>query len=54
MIVNATPNGDGDAVDVLVELKLVVLDGTAVHLSSAEGPPLTFRTMPYPLDAIDV
>ena len=54
MIVNAAANGDGGGVDVLVELKLAVLDGTAVHLGSADGPALAFRTMPYPLDAIEV
>jgi hypothetical protein len=53
MIVNAAENGEG-GVDVLVELKLAVLDGTAVHLGSAAGVPLTFLTMPYPLDAIEV
>lgn len=53
MIVNAAANGEG-GVDVLVELKLAVLDGTAVHLGAADGAPLTFLTMPYPLDAIDV
>ncbi|MDB5959297.1 MAG: folate-binding protein YgfZ [Massilia sp.] len=53
MIVNAADNGLG-GVDVLVELKLAVLNGAAVHLGSADGAPLTFLTMPYPLDAIEV
>ncbi|WP_426197075.1 YgfZ/GcvT domain-containing protein [Massilia sp. DWR3-1-1] len=54
MIVNAQPNGNGDGVDVLVELKLAVLDGAAVHLGAPGGPVLRFLTMPYPLDAIEV
>jgi folate-binding protein YgfZ len=53
MIVNAADNGDGGA-DVLVELKLAVLDGTAVHLGAPGGAALRFLPMPYPLDAIDV
>ena len=53
MIVNAAENGAGGT-DVLVELKLAVLGGHAVHLGAADGAALSFLTMPYPLDAIDV
>jgi folate-binding protein YgfZ len=53
MVVNAAGNGEGGT-DLLVELKLAVLDGTAVHLGAPGGPALRFLPMPYPLDAIDV
>ena len=52
MVVNAAPNGDG-ATDVLVELKLAALDDD-VRLGSAQGAPLRFLTMPYPLDALEL
>jgi len=53
MIVNAAENGAGGT-DVLVELKLAVLGGSAVHLGAVNGAALSFLTMPYPLDAIEV
>lgn len=61
MVVNAAANGAGGT-DLLVELKLAVLDGTSVHLGGAvaavDGPAdataLRFLPMPYPLDAIEV
>lgn len=52
MIVNAAPNGAGGA-DVLVEIKLAALDGEVRH-ASAGGTPLSFLTMPYSLDALDL
>jgi len=52
MIVNAAPNGNG-GVDVLVEMKLAAL-GEEVRLGSAQGAPLHFLTMPYPLDALEL
>ncbi len=53
MIVNSAPNGTGGT-DVLVELKLGALEHGAVRLGSASGTPLTFLSMPYPLDALDL
>lgn len=53
MVVNAALNGAG-GVDALVEMKLAALDEGAIRLGSAEGAPLVFKPMPYPLDAIEV
>ncbi|MES2758551.1 MAG: folate-binding protein [Pseudomonadota bacterium] len=53
MIVNAAPNGAG-GVDALVEMKLAALEEGNIRLGSADGAPLVFKTMPYPLDAIEV
>jgi folate-binding protein YgfZ len=53
MVVNAAPNGDG-GVDVLVELKLAALEQGEVRLGSAQGAPLRFQPMPYPLDALEL
>ncbi|MFC0134139.1 folate-binding protein YgfZ [Massilia eurypsychrophila] len=53
MIVNAAPNGAG-GVDALVELKLAALEEGNIRLGSADGAPLVFKPMPYPLDAIEV
>jgi tRNA-modifying protein YgfZ len=52
MIVNAAPNGAGGS-DALVEMKLSALEGD-VRLGSADGAPLVFQTMPYPLDALEL
>jgi folate-binding protein YgfZ len=52
MVVNAAPNGDG--VDALVEMKLAALEQGNVRLGSAQGAPLRFQDMPYPLDALDL
>ncbi|MES2152077.1 MAG: folate-binding protein [Pseudomonadota bacterium] len=51
MVVNGAPNGTGGS-DVLVEMKLAALEQGDVHLASANGPPLVFLPMPYPLDAL--
>jgi len=53
MIVNAAPNGAG-GVDALVELKLAAIEEAAVRLASPEGAPLTFLSMPYVLDPLDL
>jgi folate-binding protein YgfZ len=53
MVVNAAPNGAG-GVDALVEMKLAALEEGNIRLGSAEGAPLAFKAMPYPLDAIEV
>jgi folate-binding protein YgfZ len=53
MVVNAAPNGDA-GVDVLVEMKLAALDQGDVRLGSAQGAPLRFQAMPYPLDALEL
>lgn len=53
MVVNAAPNGDG-GVDTLVEMKLAALDQGDVRLGSAQGAPLRFQPMPYPLDALEL
>lgn len=52
MVVNAADNGQGGS-DVLVEVKLGALE-ELVHLGSADGPLLQFRSLPYALDALDV
>lgn len=52
MVVNAAPNGAG--VDALVEMKLAALEQGNVRLGSAQGAPLRFQDMPYPLDALDL
>jgi folate-binding protein YgfZ len=52
MVVNAAPNGAGGS-DILVEVKLGALE-EAVHLGSADGPLLRFRSLPYALDALEV
>jgi tRNA-modifying protein YgfZ len=48
MVVNAASAPEG-GVDVLVEIKLAALEGGTVHLGAAEGPALTFLTLPYGL-----
>jgi hypothetical protein len=48
MIVNAEPNLQGGA-DCLVEVKLAAAEADSVHLSSAQGPRLTFGSLPYPV-----
>ncbi|WP_426175272.1 YgfZ/GcvT domain-containing protein [Massilia sp. TWR1-2-2] len=53
MVVNAAPNGAG-GVDALVEMKLAALEEGNIRLGSADGAPLVFKPMPYPLDAIEV
>ena len=53
MVVNAAPNGDG-GVDALVEMKLAALEQGDVRLGSAQGAPLRFQPMPYPLDALEL
>ena len=53
MLVNTAPNGDG-GVDVLVEMKLAALEQGEVRLGSAQGAPLRFLPMPYPLDALEL
>ena len=53
MVVNAAPNGAG-GVDALVEMKLAALEQGEVRLGSAEGAPLRFQPMPYPLDALEL
>lgn len=53
MVVNAAPNGAG-GVDALVEMKLAALEQGDIRLGSADGAPLVFQAMPYPLDAIEV
>ncbi len=53
MVVNAAPNGAG-GVDALVEMKLAALEAGDIRLGSAEGAPLAFRPMPYPLDALEL
>jgi folate-binding protein YgfZ len=53
MIVNAAPNGAGGS-DALVEMKLSALEEGKVRLGSADGAPLVFQTMPYPLDALEL
>jgi folate-binding protein YgfZ len=50
MIVNAA-SAQGGGVDLLVETKLVALDGGSVHLGAADGPALRFLTLPYGLPA---
>ncbi|QYF93135.1 folate-binding protein [Massilia sp. PAMC28688] len=54
MVVNAAPNGSGSGSDVLVEMKLAALDQGDIRLGSADGAPLRFQPMPYPLDALDL
>ncbi|MCA7998959.1 CAF17-like 4Fe-4S cluster assembly/insertion protein YgfZ [Burkholderia metallica] len=46
MVVNAAAAPAG-GVDALVEIKLAALDSGTVHLGSADGPALTFDTLPY-------
>jgi hypothetical protein len=53
MVVNAAPNGAG-GVDALVEIKLAALDQGDVRLGSAQGAPLRWLDMPYPLDALEL
>jgi folate-binding protein YgfZ len=53
MIVNAAPNGQG-GVDALVEMKLAAIDAASVRLGSAQGVALSFLTMPYVLDPLDL
>ena len=53
MVVNAAPNGAGGS-DALVEMKLSALEEGKVRLGSADGAPLVFQTMPYPLDALEL
>jgi folate-binding protein YgfZ len=53
MIVNAAPNGAGGT-DALVEMKLSALEEGKVRLGSADGAPLIFQAMPYPLDALEL
>jgi len=53
MVVNAAPNGAG-GMDVLVEMKLAALGEGEVRLGSAQGAPLRFQAMPYPLDALEL
>jgi folate-binding protein YgfZ len=53
MIVNAAPNGAGGS-DALVEMKLSALEEGTARLGSADGAPLAFQTMPYPLDALEL
>ena len=53
MVVNAAPNGMGGT-DVLVEMKLAALEQADVRLGSAQGAPLRFQSMPYPLDALEL
>jgi folate-binding protein YgfZ len=53
MIVNAAPNGAG-GVDALVEMKLAAIQAASVRLASADGVALTFLSMPYALDALDL
>ena len=53
MVVNAAPNGAG-GVDALVEMKLAALEAGDIRLGSADGAPLVFQPMPYPLDALEL
>jgi folate-binding protein YgfZ len=53
MVVNAAPNGAG-GVDALVEMKLAALETGDIRLGSADGAPLVFQAMPYPLDALEL
>ncbi|MDL2355791.1 MAG: folate-binding protein [Pseudomonadota bacterium] len=53
MVVNAAPNGDG-GVDALVELKLAALEAGDIRLGAADGAPLAFLPMPYPLDPLEL
>lgn len=49
MIVNAEASGPGRS-ECLVEIKTAALDEGNVHLGSADGPALSFHTLPYSLD----
>jgi tRNA-modifying protein YgfZ len=49
MIVNSEASGS-DRTECLVELKTAALDNGSVHLGSADGPALTFRSLPYSLN----
>ena len=53
MVVNAAANGTG-GVDALVEMKLAALAAGDIRLGSADGMPLAFLPMPYPLDALEL
>lgn len=58
MIVNAAPNAAG-GVDALVEMKLAAIEQGSqqegsVRLGSAIGAPLSFLTMPYALDPLEL
>ncbi len=53
MVVNAAANGTGGT-DALVEMKLAALEAGEVRLGSADGAPLQFQAMPYPLDALEL
>jgi tRNA-modifying protein YgfZ len=50
MIVNAETSGP-DRSECLVEIKTAALDEGSVHLGSADGPVLTFHSLPYSLNA---
>jgi tRNA-modifying protein YgfZ len=49
MIVNAETSGVNQA-ECLVEMKTAALDEGSVHLGSAEGPVLSFHSLPYSLN----
>lgn len=53
MVVNAAANGAGGT-DALVEMKLAALEAGDIRLGSADGAPLLFQAMPYPLDALEL
>ena len=58
MVVNAAPNGNG-GVDALVELKLAAIEqggsaAGAVRYGSAQGPAVSFLSMPYVLDPLEL
>ncbi|NMM27816.1 MAG: folate-binding protein YgfZ [Glaciimonas sp.] len=48
MIVNAE-RSTGDSFDCLVEIKIAAAAASTIHLGTAEGPALQFRTLPYAL-----
>ncbi|WP_151634807.1 CAF17-like 4Fe-4S cluster assembly/insertion protein YgfZ [Noviherbaspirillum aerium] len=50
MVVNAAPNLHG-ASDMLVEIKIAAAEEGSVHLGSAQGPALSFSSLPYALPA---
>ncbi|MGV3742984.1 MAG: YgfZ/GcvT domain-containing protein, partial [Burkholderiaceae bacterium] len=50
MVVNAESSGSGTA-ECLVEIKTAALDEGSVHLHSADGPALSFQSLPYSLNA---
>lgn len=49
MIVNAEASAP-DSMECLVEIKTAAIEGGSVHLGSADGPALTFQSLPYSLN----